>query len=122
MSLPARLLEVEGVEESPSMFGDKPALWVNGREIAHADAPGVYDVRLTRRVVSELRPRLKADPRVQLRPSTSDWVSVTVAGEKDDDLLAELVERAAAAHRPSPGRTSAPPPAGADLERRRHFH
>ena len=44
-------------------------------QILHPDAPGHFDVRLTRRVIRELKDRLAADERVRLRPSaSSDWL------------------------------------------------
>jgi len=40
----------------------------------------------------------------------------------DFAFLAELAERAAAAHRAPDGTSAEPPPTGNDLERRRRFH
>jgi len=123
LGFPEDVFNIPDVVESPSMFGDKPALWVNGKEIAHPDAEDVFDVRLTRTVISALRPLLKPDPRVKLRPSSSsDWVEVTIGAEEDIELLVRLVERAAAVHRAAPGQTAGLPPTGAALERRRRFH
>ena len=118
----AALLALEGVEESPSAFRDAPAFWVNGKEIAHLDADDALDLRLTRKVISARRARLKADPRVTLRRSGGDWVEVRFAAEDDLELVAELAALAAAAHRPSSGGPGKPPPTGPALERRRRFH
>ncbi len=105
------------------MFRHGPALWVNGKEILHPDAPGRFDVRLTRRVIRELKDRLVADERVRLRPSaSSDWLEVEVRCADDEMFLRELAELTVAAHRPSPEATSLPPPTGAALARRRRFH
>lgn len=116
------VLAVDGVVEGGGAFSDVPAGWVDGTEIVHRDADGTLDLRLTRAVIREQRPRLKADPRVTLPRSGGDWVEIRV--EDDDDLpfVVELVELAAAAHRPPPGTTPKPPPTGADLDRRRRFH
>jgi hypothetical protein len=108
--------------ESPSMFGPGNAFWCNGKEIAHFDSGDVFDIRLTRAVIRELRPVLRDDSRVELRKSTSDWIEVHVASSDDLDFVIELAERAAAAHRAGPDETAKPPPIGADLERRRRFH
>lgn len=119
----ARALAIDGVVESPSMFSDRPALWVNGKEIVHKDADDVYDVRLTRKVIRQMRARLRADSRVHLRPSSSaDWVEVAVAGSDDEELLVELIAAAADAHRPPAGATLLPAPAGDELARRRRLH
>ncbi len=105
------------------MFSERPALWVNGKEIAHWDAGGTFDVRLTRGVIRELRSRLRTDPRVRLRPSSSaDWLEVAVGDATSEELLVELVDRAADAHRPVLGKIAALPPQGEALARRRRFH
>jgi hypothetical protein len=122
-SFPECLLAIEGVVQSPSTFSDRPALWVNGKEIVHRDASRIFDVRLTRAVIRQFRQHLREDRRVRLRPSSSaDWVEVQVTTAEDDRFLKELVERAAQAHRPPPGTDPAPPPVGAALARRRRFH
>lgn len=116
------LLRAEGVSESPSMFTDALAFWVDGKEIAHFDADDVLDLRLTRAVIREHRARLKADARVTLRRSGGDWVEVRFAGAEDVAFVGELAELAAAAHRPAPGAAAKAPPVGPALDRRRRFH
>ncbi len=104
------------------MFSDRPGLWVNGKEIAHEDDAGTYDVRLTRQVIRQMRDRLRADSRLQPRASaSSDWVEVEVADADAEDLLVELVTAAAAAHHPPSGTNLRPPPEGEELARRRRF-
>ena len=120
--LERRIRRVDGVVESESAFRPEPAFWVNGKEIAHFEGPDAIEVRLTKAVIRGLRPQLKADPRVELRPSGADWITVRVATKQDADFVVDLVERAADAHRPPPGRTAKFPPTGADLARRRRFH
>ena len=106
------------------MFSDRPALWVNGTEIAHFDGPARLDVRLTREEIRAARSRLRAEERIHLRPSSSsDWLTVALAGAADcDGLVQELVERAAAVHRAEPGDVPNPVPTREALERRRRFH
>ena len=104
------------------MFGPGDAWWCNGKEIAHFDSSAVLDVRLTRAVIRELRSVLRDDRRVELRKSGSDWIEVRMSSTDDAAFVAQLVERAAAAHRAGPGVTPKPPPSGPDLERRRRFH
>ena len=42
------MLAIGPAVERRSRYGDKPALWTASREIAHLEAPGVIDVRITR--------------------------------------------------------------------------
>jgi hypothetical protein len=114
---------LEGVAESPSMFKDDDlAYWVHGKEIAHFEGAGVVDIRLTRGVIRSRRQALVADHRVDLRDSGSDWVTVRFSLPEDRGFVLEMVEEAAAIHRPPPGVTAEPPPTGPELERRRRFH
>lgn len=118
-----RLLSIEGVTASPSMFRDGAALWVNGREILHEDTRTLYDLRLTRQVIRRMRARLRAEPRVRLRTSSSaDWIEVESKGPDDEELLVALVTAAADAHRPPTGATMRPPPRDGELARRRRLH
>jgi hypothetical protein len=116
------LAAIEGVEESESAFKDDTGYWVNGREIVHFEGVQAIDIRLTRGVIRDRRAQLRTDPRVRLRASGSDWLTVELTGEDARGLVVELVEVAAAAHRAPPGTFAAPPPRGADLARRRRFH
>jgi hypothetical protein len=95
------LLTVDGVYEAPSRFKDDLAYWVDRTEIAHFESETALDLRLTRAVIREVRARLRADPRVHLRPNSADWVTVDAAGPQDSAFVRDLVERAAAAHRPA---------------------
>jgi len=113
---------VDGVVESPSMFKDDLAYWVNGKEIAHFESADLIQIRLTRGVIRRRRQQLKGDPRIDLRYSGSDWISVHLSSPDDRALVIELVEDADTAHQPPPGVTPEPPPTGPDLERRRRFH
>jgi len=122
-SLCQRLLAIDGIFESPSTFSGRPAVWVNGKEIAHRDADGSYDIRLTRQVIRQMRDQLRAEPRVHLRASSSsDWVEVEGTDAEGEELVVELVRAAADAHRPAPGAALRPLPQGKELARRRRFH
>ena len=116
------MLSIEGVMESPGIFDEGDAFWVNGKQIAHFREEDVLDLRLTRGVIGAQRSRLKTDPRVDLRPGSSDWLKLHVSSNDDLAFVLELAEQAAKAHRPPHGVPSRPPPVGQDLERRRRFH
>jgi hypothetical protein len=116
------LCHIGGVIEGESAFKDGPALWVNGKEIAHFESEHVIDLRLTRAEIRARRAELRADPRVSLRSASSDWITIEFAGPADEAFVRELTETAAAAHRPSDGSPARLPPAGADLARRKQFH
>jgi hypothetical protein len=115
------LRSIEGVLESPGMFMHDDAYWVNGKEIAHFHDDDL-ELRLTRAVISANRERLRADPRIERRAPSSDWVNIRCASPRDVELVAELAELAAHAHRPPAGMPTAPPPIGPQLERMRRFH
>jgi hypothetical protein len=120
--LVASLRRLEDVIESESGFRSGAGYWVNGTEIAHLDEGDVLDLRLTATLIRERRAELKADPRVTLRRSGSDWVEVRFRNMADVEFAAGLVEMAVAAHRPPAGVMVKQPPAGAELARRRRFH
>jgi hypothetical protein len=120
--LGARFRKIEGVVESASAFQPGTAYWVHGKEVAHFDDDQVVDIRLTRHAVRDRRAELRADPRVTLRGSGSDWIEVTFRTLADLEFVVLVFEAAVAAHRPLPGVTLSPPPTDADLERRRRFH
>ena len=115
---------LDGVELGLNVWGedeDDPAYWVNAKQMANLAGEDELAVRLTRKVISRERARLKADERVELRGS-SDWIGVTVRKPSDVALAVELAALAADQYRPADGVPSKPPPTGADLERRRRFH
>jgi hypothetical protein len=116
------LLAIPGVVESPGVFGQGDAFWINGSQIAHWRDPYTLELRLTKRLIRERRAELKQDARVILRAGTSDWLMLHFDSRDDVIFAARLAIAAADAHRPAPGAPLKPPPEGADLERRRHFH
>lgn len=101
---------------------DDPAYWVNGKQVANMVGEHGVAIRLTRPVIRQHRDRLKADERVEVFRSGSDWIGITIEKPADTAFAVELAELAAAVYRPEPGTPSKPPPIGADLARRRRFH
>jgi hypothetical protein len=116
------LSRIEGVVESDSAFTRDLAFWVNGREIAHFEGQNAIDIRLTRAEIRARRTELRQDPRIELRPNSSDWLTASFPEPADQEFVIGLMEIAAAAHRQAAGATAKPPPTGAALERRRRFH
>jgi len=82
------------VSERRSRYGDKPAVVMAGRrEIAHREAPGVVDLRITRQGWRHIGAPYADDRRVERR-GRSDWVVLHMT--VDDvtamrDLLTEAV-------------------------------
>jgi hypothetical protein len=117
------LASIEGVTQSESAFNECPALWVNGREIAHFEDGGVVDIRLTAPLIRRRRAELRSYASVTFRRSSSaDWIEVQVSGPHDEQLVLELVGEAAHAYAAAPGATPAPPATGARLEKMKRFH
>jgi len=79
-------------QERQSRYGDKPALVLHAREVAHLEAPGVIDLRLTRRGWASLPDRFKQDPRVRRDSGRRDWVELHLSSAEDVDALRELLD------------------------------
>jgi hypothetical protein len=116
----SRWLMLENAAVAEGAFGGGPAVWVGRREVAHFDADGTLDVRLTRQVICRRKPELVADERILLRSGTSDWLALQIGGVDDIEFAVSLVNDAVAANLPTAPPGS--PPEGAELERRRRFH
>lgn len=99
-----RLLARAEVEERPSRFADKAALFVRGREFFHLDAPGLADVRLGRSAIRANREALRADHRVELRSDTADWVNVRFESLEDAAIVLRWAETAIEAAMGSAGK------------------
>lgn len=121
-SLAASLCRIDGVVEADSAFRHGPGFWVNGTEIAHFEGASAIDLRLTRAEIRARRARLRDDPRVTLRSSSSDWLKVDFSTAADEAFVLELASAAAAVHRPLGRGATRLPPTGAALARRRRFH
>jgi Family of unknown function (DUF5519) len=115
-----RCSELEAAVISDGAFTEGPAVWVGRREIAHFDADGMLDIRLTKASIRSRRAAFAVDDRISLRPGTSDWLELSLHTVGDVDFAVSLVEEAIAANLPTV--KTGPPPAGAELERRRRFH
>lgn len=108
-----QLRQIDGAVIGEGAFSPGPAVWVGTREVAHFDANGALDVRLTKAVIREQRSVLKADDRVTLRGSGSDWLEIRVVVKPDLEFAVAMVKVAVASNLPTanPGL----PPTGAEL-------
>jgi Family of unknown function (DUF5519) len=91
----AAMLAAGPVYERRSRYGDKPALFIEGREVAHLEAPGVIDLRITRQGWSQARGDYGDDPAVHRDPSRRDWIELHPRSPSDLDHLAGLLVIAA---------------------------
>lgn len=90
------MLAVGPSRERRSRYGDKPALFIEGREIAYLEAPGVIDLRITRQGWSQARDEYGDDPAVRRDPSRRDWIELRLRSPADLDRLSRLLGIAAA--------------------------
>jgi Family of unknown function (DUF5519) len=92
------MLAVGPVAERRSRYGDKPALFTASREIAHMEAPGVIDLRITRAGWRQVQEHFSGDPAVCRDPSRRDWIELHVSSSADLDRLGGLLAAALAAN------------------------
>lgn len=95
----ALLLESgSAMNERRSRYGEKSAVYEQGREIAHLEAPGQIDLRITRAAWRQLRDRYADDSAVQSDPRRRDWVTLVLTSAADVERLRDLLEAAAHAN------------------------
>jgi len=92
------MLAAGPAQERPSRYGDKPALFAGNREIAHLEAPGVIDVRITRAGWSRVSAGFGDDPAVRHDPARRDWIELHLHSVADLDRLRQLLTTAMAAN------------------------
>jgi len=92
------VLPMGAVHERTSRYGDKPAIYVGRREIAHSEAPGVIDLRITGRVWARLRADYGDDCAVTAPTGRRDWIELTVGSPTDLDRLLPLIAAAVTAN------------------------
>jgi Luciferase len=85
------MLAAGHASEGRSRYGAKPALFVGAREIAHLEAPGVIDLRITRTGWARAKAQFAADPAVHRDPSRRDWIELTLHSPADLDQLTGLL-------------------------------
>ena len=92
------MLTAGPVQERASRYGDKPALVAGSREIAHLEAPGVIDLRITRSGWSRVSADFGHDPAVRHDPGRRDWIELHLSSLEDLDRLGPLLRTAMAAN------------------------
>lgn len=92
------MLSIAPVVEGHSRYGDKPALSIAGREIAHREAAGVIDLRITRAGWSQAHGSYGTDPAVRRDPSRRDWIELHVRSAADLERLSGLLAIAVTAN------------------------
>ena len=88
------MLAAGPAQERPSRYGDKPALLAGRREIAHLEAPGVIDLRITRTGWSRVGAGFAEDPAVVRDASRRDWIELHLQSADDLDRLRQLLAAA----------------------------
>ncbi len=91
-----------GCHEQRSRWGDKPALVLAGREIAHSETPGTVDLRITGSRWREVRADWSDDVRVAAPPGRRDWIELSLQSSDDVAEVASLLRAAVDANRPTP--------------------
>ena len=86
------------VHERRSRYGDKPALWTDRREIAHLEAPGVIDVRITAPGWARAKSDFGAHRAVSRDPSRRDWIELRLSSASEARQLTALFAIAVAAN------------------------
>ncbi|HET8660774.1 MAG TPA: luciferase family protein [Micromonosporaceae bacterium] len=92
------MLRAGHADERRSRFGDKPALFLGSREIAHLEAPGVIDLRITSAAWTQAKLRYGGDPAVHRDPSRRDWIEIHLSSRADLGRLGDLLAIAMAAN------------------------
>jgi luciferase-like monooxygenase len=86
------MLAAGQVLERKSRYGDKPALFAGHREIAHLEAPGIIDLRITRTGWSRVSAVVGDDAAVWRDPSRRDWIELHLQSVDDLDRLQQLLK------------------------------
>jgi Family of unknown function (DUF5519) len=92
------MLAAGPVHERRSRYGAKPAVWTDRREIAHLEAPGIIDLRITQAGWSRARDDFGDHPAVRHDRSRRDWIELRLNSAADIAQLAGLLAIAVTAN------------------------
>jgi hypothetical protein len=90
-ALVTAMMALGPVHERRSRYGAKPALYLDAREIAHCEAPGLIDLRITRAGWSRARDQYADDPAVRRDIARRDWIELVLSSAADLGRLSELL-------------------------------
>jgi hypothetical protein len=90
----ADMLATGKAHERRSRYGRKPAVYIGGREVAHLEAPGIIDLRITWQGWSRVKDEYGSDPAVHRDPSRRDWIELRPHTLQDLQRLAGLLTAA----------------------------
>lgn len=88
------ILPMGALHEQRSRFGAKPAIYLNSREIAHREAAGQIDLRITRAAWMQIRDELADDSSVTSRAGRRDWVELFLGSPTELVKLVPLISAA----------------------------
>jgi hypothetical protein len=86
--------ELAPVEVRRSRFADKPAIFLGRREVAHWEAMGQVDLRVTAAGWRRHAAEFGSDPCVVHDPRRRDWLDLRLSGAADVMRLRPLFETA----------------------------
>jgi Luciferase len=92
------MLDAGPVHEHGSRYADKPALFAGRREIAHLEAPGIIDLRITRGGWAKVSADFTDDGAVRRERSRRDWIELRLDCPADLERLTPLLIAAVAAN------------------------
>jgi Family of unknown function (DUF5519) len=92
------MLAAGQVHERCSRYAGKPALFAGRREIAHLEAPGIIDLRITREGWARVSADFAGDGAVQRDRSRRDWIELRLRSTTDLGRLRPLLIAALAAN------------------------
>jgi len=90
--------ELGPVEHRACRWADKPALFLGRREIAHAEAPGLLDLRITVKGWRAQAAAFTGDPGIHHDPRRRDWIELNIAAPGEVERLRPLFEQSIAAN------------------------
>lgn len=97
--LGAKITALPEVTQGKSRWSDWSAFSVAGREFVHFHGPHEVDIRLTTRLQSLHRARLREDARVGFRRNRSEWVTFSLQSAEDIEAALAWIRLARDANR-----------------------
>lgn len=93
------MLALGPVHERRSRYGDKPALYVHSREVAHREGPGLVDLRVTAAGWGQVKALFAGDRAIERTSTRRDWVGLRIQSPADVERLRPLLSAAVEGNR-----------------------